>query len=379
MTDNYTENGKRKNPDLYEIDIKGILYKIKYNKKLLVRTAVMGAVAGICIAFSIPRLFTTTVTLSPEVGSSDNTRALGGLASSFLGASLSGSNNDALNASLSSDIVYSTPFLLELLDSEIITGEGDSTISVSDYLDMQKASLPGMILGAPLKLMGLAKSALSGNSEEKDMENGTNNKLGKTIILNKKEARKIKLLKSAILIEIAKKTGITYVNVTLQDPVASAIVADSVVSKLQKYIISYRTSKAKEDCNYLESLYEMRKAEYYDAQKKYARFMDNNTNMIFQSTLLEQERLQNEVSLAYQVYTQVSQQLQMARAKVQEVKPVFAVVEPAVIPLEASNMSRKTVALACMILITGATFVWVVFLKDKFKRLKEIINATGRQ
>ena len=33
----------------------------------------------------------------------------------------------------------------------------------------------------------------------------------------------------------------------------------------------------------------------------------------------EQERLQNEMNLAYQVYTQVSQQLQMARAKVQEI------------------------------------------------------------
>lgn len=60
-----------------------------------------------------------------------------------------------------------------------------------------------------------------------------------------------------------------------------------------------------------------------------------------QSVRAEQERLQNDMSLAYQVYSQVANQLQVARAKVQEEKPVFAVVEPAVIPLDPSGTSKK--------------------------------------
>lgn len=47
------------------------------------------------------------------------------------------------------------------------------------------------------------------------------------------------------------------------------------------------------------------------------------------------------MNLAYQVYSQVAQQLQVARAKIQEEKPVFAVVEPATTPLEPSGTSRK--------------------------------------
>lgn len=60
-----------------------------------------------------------------------------------------------------------------------------------------------------------------------------------------------------------------------------------------------------------------------------------------QSVRAEQERLQNDMSLAYQVYSQVANQLQVARAKVQEEKPVFAVVEPAVVPLEPSGPVKK--------------------------------------
>lgn len=47
------------------------------------------------------------------------------------------------------------------------------------------------------------------------------------------------------------------------------------------------------------------------------------------------------MSLAYQVYSQVASQLQVARAKVQEEKPVFAVVEPAVVPLDPSGTSKR--------------------------------------
>ena len=51
--------------------------------------------------------------------------------------------------------------------------------------------------------------------------------------------------------------------------------------------------------------------------------------------------MQNDMSLAYQVYSQVAGQLQVARAKIQEEKPVFAVLEPAVVPLLPSGISKK--------------------------------------
>ncbi len=94
----------------------------------------------------------------------------------------------------------------------------------------------------------------------------------------------------------------TSVTATFQDSKIAAVVADSVVKKLQEYIIDYRTSKSKEDCLYLEKLFKERQQEYYVAQKKYADYMDSHDNIILQSVRTEQERLQNDMSLAY-VYT----------------------------------------------------------------------------
>ena len=122
------------------------------------------------------------------------------------------------------------------------------------------------------------------------------------VILTEKEKEQIDALKKIITATIDKKTAITNISVTLQNPKIAAVVADSVVRQLQEYIIGYRTSKAREDCVYLEKLFEERKQEYYAVQKEYAEYVDTHDNLILQSVRAEQERLQNDMNLAYQVY-----------------------------------------------------------------------------
>ena len=189
-------------------------------------------------------------------------------------------------------------------------------------------------------LPGMAISWLRSLFVDEDESDGLRNNKSGTIELTKEENEKITSLKKNIAAVMDKKTAITNVSVTLQDPKVAAVVADSVVHKLQEYITDYRTFKAKEDCAYLEKLFKERREEYYAVQKKYAEYVDTHDNLILQSIRAEQERLQNDMSLAYQVYSQVANQLQVARAKVQEEKPVFAVVEPAVVPQQPSGTSR---------------------------------------
>lgn len=193
-----------------------------------------------------------------------------------------------------------------------------------------------------------------------------------TIELSKMESMKIEILKKMITASVDKKTSMTTVAVTLQNPRVAAVVADSVVKKLQEYIIDYRTFKAKEDCLYLEKLFKERQQEYYVAQKKYADYMDSHDNIILQSVRAEQERLQNDMSLAYQVYSQVASQLQVARAKVQEEKPVFAVVEPAVVPLNPSGTSKKIYILAFIFLSVCIVIFWKLFGENILNKFKEI-------
>ena len=356
------------NDEEIEIDLIGILRKIIGIRKTIYKAAGIGLVVGIIVAISIPKQYTVGVTLSPEMGGSKG-GGLSGLAASFLGSGVSmNEGTDALNASLSADIVSSTPFLLELSTMKIPALEGE-TMTLNVYLDEESSPWWSYVIGLPGMVIGGVKSLFTEEESESVPSDKAN--LG-TIELSKKESEKIEALKKKILASVDKKTSMTTVSVTLQNPKVAAVVADSVVRKLQEYIIDYRTTKAKEDCLYLERLFKERQHEYYDAQKKYADYMDSHDNIILQSVRAEQERLQNDMSLAYQVYSQVANQLQVARAKVQEEKPVFAVVEPAVIPLYPSGTSRKIYVLAFIFLSVCIVISWKLFGEDILNKFKEI-------
>lgn len=370
----YTNPDHQPNPaddDELQIDWMGILRQVLAIRKTLYKAAGIGLVIGILIALGTPKQYTVSVTLSPEVsGGNSGSSGLASMAASFLGASVGSSSPDALNATLAPDIVASTPFLLELFHARVVSQDKQIDTTFTAYLDEQKSSWIGYILKAPGMAIGGIKSLFS--DKEKKEETATMQE--GTIELNEKDAAKLGDLRQLISIESDNKSGITTLTVTLQDPKITATMADTVVSKLQQYIIAYRTRKAKEDCEYLEKLYKERQQEYYDAQRHYARYVDANSNMVFQSTMAERERLQNDMNLAYQVYSQVAQQLQVARAKVQEEKPVFAVVEPAVVPLQPSGTSRKVIVVGFVFLAMALTGSWMLLGKKYWQQFKEDLS-----
>ena len=350
-----------------EIDLMDLLRKVIGIRKKIYKAAGIGLIIGVIVAISIPKQYTVEVTLSPEMGN-DKAGGLSGLAASFLGSGVTmGDGTDALNASLSADIVSSTPFLLELSAMEIPVTKNE-VMTLNTYLDEETPPWWSYVIGFPGMVIGGVKSLFT---EEDEIASFDKTSQG-AIELSKQDSRKIATLKKVITASVDKKTSMTSVTATFQDPKIAAVVADSVVKKLQEYIIDYRTFKAKEDCIYLEKLFKERQQEYYIAQKKYADYLDSHDNLILQSVRAEQERLQNDMSLAYQVYSQVASQLQVARAKVQEEKPVFAVVEPAVVPLEPSGTSKKIYVLAFVFLAVCIVIFWNLFGKDFLNKFKEV-------
>lgn len=367
------ENKNYQHPDVQdpendelEIDWMEILRKIIAIRKTLYKAAGVGVVLGIIIALSIPKQYTVTVTLSPEMGGDKAGGGLASLSFSFLGGAATSNSPDALNATLAPDIVTSTPFILELFNTRVQTLDNELDTTLVTYLEEEKSSWFSYIAKAP----GMAIGAIKALFTEKPDSATTLNPFQ----LTEKEAAKVKGLRQSILAEVDKKTAMTTITVTLQDPKVTAIVADSVVGKLQQYIIDYRIKKAKEDCAYLEELYKERQQEYYEAQSKYAHYFDSNRNIAFQSVRAEQERLQNDMNLAYQVYSQVAQQLQVARAKIQEEKPVFAVVEPATVPLEPSGISRKVIFLGIIFILVCGTGFWKLLGYQLYKQTKKLMK-----
>ena len=180
-------------------------------------------------------------------------------------------------------------------------------------------------------------------------------------------------LSKKIMVAVDKKTGKTQMSLEMQDPLVVATVLDAVVNHLKDYMSDYRTSKSRQDVENLSVICEQRKQDYYSAQKAYAKYTDSNKNIVLNSSKAEGQRLQQEMNLAYQVYSQVATQLEGARIKTQQDKPVFAVLKPVSVPLTKVGPSKVNLLIAFTFFVGCCAVAWVLFGEEYWKKLKKYL------
>jgi uncharacterized protein involved in exopolysaccharide biosynthesis len=175
----------------------------------------------------------------------------------------------------------------------------------------------------------------------------------------------VNAISSDIDCKVDKKTSIITIEVTTQDPLISACMADSVKARLQLYITNYRTNKAKADVAYMEKLYKQAKENYTKVRKQYAEFSDANEEMLLNSYKSKQEELENEMQLQYNMYTEVARQLQLSKAKLQEKTPAFTVVQNSTVPSKHSNKPKIIILLQFIILGFILRFCFLIYYRRK--------------
>jgi uncharacterized protein involved in exopolysaccharide biosynthesis len=151
-------------------------------------------------------------------------------------------------------------------------------------------------------------------------------------------------------------------------------VVQAVLDNLKEYMVEYRTSKIAQDIANLTVINEQRRADYYKAQQVYAQYLDANKNVILHSAEAEKSRLQQEMNLAYQVYSQVATQLEGARIREQQAKPVYAVLEPAVIPNRKSGPSKAKMLVIFTFLAGCGAAAWALFGDDLLAKVKDVLK-----
>lgn len=357
-----------------EIDILEIVLKLWSNRKLLLMWCMWGVIAGLIIAFSIPREYTTKVTLAPEFQNSGKnfSGSIGALAS-LAGVSMSSSSgSDAVYPQLYPDIVSSVPFALSLLDVEVIDKEG-KTMTMDEYLtDEISAPWWGVVMGLPGKMIGLITGAE--NRDDKTTEGRHS-----TFHMTKEEDKMVKMLRERISANVDQKTSVITIETKMQDPMVSAILADTVVSRLSEYITDYRTNKAKKDLAYAEQINEEARQSYYDAQQKLAEYIDKNQNLATQSARVTRERLENESSLAFNVYNQTALQVKNAESKVQENTPVYTTISPVTVPLRPTSPRKGLILAGFVFLALVGGSAWVIFGQPMVGEFKTKLSETNSE
>ncbi len=352
------------------IDIGSILKLIKKRKRSFFKTAGVALVIGLVMGFSMPKEYTTGVKLAPETGHSGLGGEINSLAS-MVGINLNGSNktNDAFYPKMYPDICASNDFVIPLWNMQVKTIEGEQNTTLYEYLAHQQKEAWWW------KVIGWVSSLLS-SSDDDDAK-------GKSTLdprqdvnpfhLTKEQDRVARKIKGMINCSVDKKTDVISIFVTAQDPLVAATVADSVQHALQAFITDYRTTKARQDLEYMEKLFDEARTEYDQARLRYTSYADSNTELILESYKAKQEDLENTMQLRYNIYSQMAQRLELAKAKVQEETPAFSVIQSATVPLKKSKPKRMTLVLGLMVLSFIGTLLWALS-KEQTEESKEPVQ-----
>ena len=351
-----------------EIDIMELISKLWKRRSMIIKWCIVGAVIGLVAGFSIPKTYTAGVTLVPEV----QQRTSSGVSSiaSMMGVNLNNSV-DAIDAEMYPDVVHSTGFIVNLFDLPVTFERKDSVITAPlvEYMkEYQRAPWWSAVIKFPFKVLGWCIDLVTPDEEEEESAgDGTLNPQN----LPRKERGVVKYFAENIMVDVDKKSLKTQMSLEMQDPLVVATVMEAVTENLKNYMTDYRTSKSRQDVQNLEVICAQRKADYYKAQQDYAKYIDANKNVILQSANAERERLQQEMNLAYQVYSQVATNLEGSRIQAEQAKPVFVIVEDVKVPIQRSAPSKAKLLVIFTFLAGCCAAGWILFGDEYWKKLKE--------
>ena len=341
------------------IDFGKIFKDLLKHKKLYFKVLPVAFILAAIYALSLPNYYTCTVKLAPELG--QGTKAGGGLASlaSSFGVNIGGAQSgaDAINPTLYPDLMNSVDFKASLFEIPVTRESDNKTFTYYNYL-MNEQKAPWW---------SQAKKAVF--SMFNDQSSMVNDKKVDPFRLTKVQTDIAKAIDQNVVCDVDKKTMVIKINVMDQDALICAMLADSVKTRLQKFITDYRTSKARVDLEYNKKVLGEAIAKYEAARDKYARFSDSHRDVSSKSAQTKMTDLQNEMQLHQQIMQQVVAQLQQAEMKVQQETPAFTTLQSATVPVLKAGPKRAQMCLIFLFLAFLGTTAWILYKEDDLKPL----------
>jgi uncharacterized protein involved in exopolysaccharide biosynthesis len=348
------------------IDYGKLLQDLLKHKKLFYKVFAITFVVACVYALSLPSYYKCKVTLSPEMSTTRSSSSLASLASSF-GVNLKGmsNNSEALFPTLYPDLMNSTNFLTGLFEIPVTIegnkkkGEPDRTMTYYEYLtnEQKKTWWSAAIGGATTWFFSLFTDSVPEPDKVDPFR------------LTKKQAAVIKAIDKKIVCEVDKKTMVISIEVTDQNPVICATMADSVKLRLQKAITDYRTSKARVDLEYNKKVYAEAQDRLRQVSEEYARFADGNQKAFLQSVRQKESELEDKLTVQRGICRQLASQVQQAEMRVQEATPAFTTLQNATVPVKRDGPVRKKILLVFLFLAFLATSAWCLHKEGDLKPL----------
>lgn len=322
---------------------------------------------GIIIAFASPAKYKSSATLLPanekEGGSFGNLGALAGMAGINIRSMLG--DISGIRAEIYPQVISSYPFQNELMNQQFNFRGRKDPVSLYEFIRSDTIKTAGkMILKYTLRLPWTIKSILFPiKSTKVKTDYGV-------VHLSKRDFKILERAKNIVKVSVDEKTGLVTVSAEDKEPIATAQIVKKAVELLQKYIIEYKTSQAREYLGFVQDRYDEKKKEYERVQKEFFDYKDKHRNIDPNRADIRFQQLSDEYDIITSVYKGLAQQLEQSKISVKEHTPVFTVLEPAIVADEKSSPRRGLIMLISFFIggILGVGLVFAKMVWGKFKQ-----------
>ncbi|TSD66480.1 hypothetical protein FFF34_003490 [Inquilinus sp. KBS0705] len=350
-----------------KVSIIGLLRTLYQKKKLIYKITGVFVALGIFIYIISPREYSSSATLLSESQSSGlaGLSSLASLAGVNLGNNLSSS--DGINSTLYEEVLNSTPFLNKLIKKQFFFPSVNKNLLLGDYLiNYSRQPILKTIVKLPSKLTTSVTGLFKNNTEKvanNKVDTGINDLLftNKVFFIQKTDSKAVNELKNRLTYNLDIRTGLVELDFDLQDKVVAAQVMKQMVDELSFYVINYETQKVRRSLQLTEVQLAKSQKRYTEAQTNLASFRDRNRNMLFNIPKTEDDRLQAQLNLEFNVYNGLLQQREQLRLKLANETPAISVIEPPQVAPTWDSPNFLLIMLICIFLgfFIGSTFVLV--------------------
>lgn len=330
-----------------EIDLVALVKKMWLNKGLIIKLTAVFMVLGLLVALFSSKVYTTSCDIVPQTSKG----AKGGGMSSL--AALAGINlNDGQSGAELSPLVYqnimnSTSFRKELMQTKIDFEEAGRPVSFYEYYiseEFNKPTVLSYIMKYTIGLPGVIMGAIRGEQPEPDYSSLGGASAIETI--SKDDFKAMSILESCISMTLDNKNGYLTITANMPEALAAAQLAQASVELLQKYITKFKIEKVQSNLDFVQERYNEAKGNFEDVQSRRAKFRDANHNSVKYAARVEQEKLDAEYTLAMNLYSELATQLEQAKINVKETTPILTVIRPVTVPYKKSKPQRAMILLA---------------------------------
>lgn len=362
-------------PEEQEIDLVELIQRMWINRGLIIKTTLICMILGFLVAIFSSKVFTASCDVVPQTSSSSSSSRMSSL------AALAGINiNQVQDIKTLSPFVYenimkSTTFRKELMQTMIDTEKTDHPISFYEYCtseELNKPSVLDYILKYTIGLPGVIWSAIRGEQPKTNYGEIGGDDKASIQTLSKDEYESIKFLSQSVSIALDDKKGYVTITANMPEALAAAQMAQATVTLLQKYITEFKIEKVQSNLDFVQERYDEAKRNFEDIQARRAKFRDANLNTSRYSARTELEKLDAEYTLAMNLYGELATQLEQAKINVKETTPMLTIINPVTVPFKKSKPQRAMILMAF-------TFLGVVAGMGCVLLLPTVADITGSE